>query len=277
MTPQGSCFHCGEPLPPGSVRTVRIDDEDQPVCCPGCAAVATLIAESGLSGFYRYRSGPAPTPTGDAPDEWSAYDRDAVQSAFVQDADNGQREAVLLIEGLYCAACAWLIEHILTPIDGVQSVEVNPATGRALLRWDPERVALSTLFRRMSEIGYRPHPVDEEGAEPLAIRERRAALRRLGVAGLGTVGAGTLQLLQTHYEMVAQRGGRPVLVTAVAARDRRKDRGVDLSGVRWFEDPVALARDPEIDVLIELIGGAEGPAGVMQGPFVIHRGGCVSV
>ena len=185
MTPQGSCFHCGEPLPPGSVRTVRIDDEDQPVCCPGCAAVATLIAESGLSGFYRYRSGPAPTPTGDAPDEWSAYDRDAVQSAFVQDADNGQREAVLLIEGLYCAACAWLIEHILTPIDGVQSVEVNPATGRALLRWDPERVALSTLFRRMSEIGYRPHPVDEEGAEPLAIRERRAALRRLGVAGLG--------------------------------------------------------------------------------------------
>jgi len=83
---------------------------------------------------------------------------------------------------------------------------------------------------------------------------------RIGVAGLGTVGAGTLQLLQTHYEMVAQRGGRPVLVTAVAARDRRKDRGVDLSGVRWFEDPVALARDPEIDVLIELIGGAEGPA-----------------
>ncbi len=83
---------------------------------------------------------------------------------------------------------------------------------------------------------------------------------RIGVAGLGTVGAGTLQLLQTHYDMIAQRGGRPVLVTAVAARDRRKDRGVDLSGVRWFEDPVALARDPGIDVLIELIGGADGPA-----------------
>ena len=83
---------------------------------------------------------------------------------------------------------------------------------------------------------------------------------RIGVAGLGTVGAGTLQLLQTHYEMIAQRGGRPLLVTAVAARDRRKDRGVDLSGVRWFEDPVALARDPEIDVVIELIGGANGVA-----------------
>ncbi len=185
MTRTGSCFHCGDPLPSGTVRSVRIDGADRPVCCPGCAAVATLIAESGLSGFYRYRSGPAPTPVADDPDEWTVYDRDAVQRTFVQDTGNGEREAVLLIEGLYCAACAWLIEHILTPIDGVRSVEVNPATGRALLRWDPERVALSTLFRRMSEIGYRPHPVDDEGAEPLAIRERRAGLRRLGVAGLG--------------------------------------------------------------------------------------------
>ena len=83
---------------------------------------------------------------------------------------------------------------------------------------------------------------------------------RIGVAGLGTVGAGTLRLLQTHYDMIAQRGGRPILVTAVSARDRRKDRGVDLSGVRWFEDPVALARDPGVDVLIELIGGSEGIA-----------------
>lgn len=83
---------------------------------------------------------------------------------------------------------------------------------------------------------------------------------RIGVAGLGTVGAGTLQLLQTHYDMISQRGGRPLLVTAVSARDRRKDRGLDLSGVRWFEDPVALARDPDVDVLIELIGGDSGVA-----------------
>jgi homoserine dehydrogenase len=83
---------------------------------------------------------------------------------------------------------------------------------------------------------------------------------RIGVAGLGTVGGGTLSLLQTHYEMIAQRGGRPILVTAVSARDRHKDRGIDLAGVRWFEDPVAMARDPQVDVLIELIGGSEGIA-----------------
>ena len=83
---------------------------------------------------------------------------------------------------------------------------------------------------------------------------------RIGVAGLGTVGAGTLQLLERHYELIAQRCGRPILVTAVSARDRRKERGLALDAVRWFEDAVAMASDPEIDVVIELIGGAEGVA-----------------
>ena len=83
---------------------------------------------------------------------------------------------------------------------------------------------------------------------------------RIGIAGLGTVGTGTLQLLQAHGELIAERCGRPILVSAVSARDRRKDRGLDLSAVRWFEDALALAADPEIDVVIELIGGADGIA-----------------
>ncbi len=185
MPATGHCFHCDEPLPPGRAQTVRIDGEERPVCCPGCAAVARLIADSGLTDFYRYRDGPAPTPAASAPDEWNAYDRDAVQQGFVRDLGAGRREAVILVEGLYCAACAWLIEHVLGPLEGVESVEVNPATGRALLRWDAARVALSTIFRRVADAGYRPHPLGADEADPVAARERRAALRRLGVAGLG--------------------------------------------------------------------------------------------
>ena len=83
---------------------------------------------------------------------------------------------------------------------------------------------------------------------------------RVAVAGLGTVGAGTLKLLEAHGELIAARCGRPILVSAVSARDRRKDRGVDLAGVRWFEDAVVMAADPEIDVVLELIGGAEATA-----------------
>ncbi|MDQ1079729.1 homoserine dehydrogenase [Pseudoroseomonas cervicalis] len=82
----------------------------------------------------------------------------------------------------------------------------------------------------------------------------------VAVAGLGTVGAGLLALLRDNAELIAARAGRPVVVTAVSARDRNRDRGVSLEGLRWYEDPVALAADPKVDVVVELIGGSEGPA-----------------
>jgi homoserine dehydrogenase len=87
-----------------------------------------------------------------------------------------------------------------------------------------------------------------------------AAPLRIGIAGLGTVGAGTLKLLVANAELLERRTGRRIVVSAVSARERRRDRGVDLSGVRWFSDAVALASDPELDVVVELIGGAEGTA-----------------
>ncbi len=83
---------------------------------------------------------------------------------------------------------------------------------------------------------------------------------KIAVAGLGTVGAGTLKLLQDQAELLAERGGRRIVVTAVSARDRRRDRGVELSAARWYEDATAMAADPEIDVVVELIGGADGIA-----------------
>ena len=82
----------------------------------------------------------------------------------------------------------------------------------------------------------------------------------IGVAGLGTVGAGVLRLLRDNADLVAARAGRPIAVTAVSARDRTRERGVPTSGLRWYDDPVALALDPALDVVVELMGGAEGPA-----------------
>lgn len=83
---------------------------------------------------------------------------------------------------------------------------------------------------------------------------------KLGIAGLGTVGAGVLRLLRDQAPLIAARAGRPVVVQAVSARRKRADRGVDLSGLAWHDDPVALAQDPAVDVVVELIGGAEGAA-----------------
>ena len=83
---------------------------------------------------------------------------------------------------------------------------------------------------------------------------------KIAVAGLGTVGGGTVQLLQRQAELLSVRAGREIVVAAVSARDRHRDRGIDLSGARWCEDALALAAIPEIDVVVELIGGADGVA-----------------
>src|SRR3954463_3106968 len=83
---------------------------------------------------------------------------------------------------------------------------------------------------------------------------------KIAVAGLGTVGAATVQLLERQAEPVGLRAGRRIIVVAVSARDRRRDRGVDLSAVRWYEDAAAMAADPEVDAVVELIGGADGVA-----------------
>jgi homoserine dehydrogenase len=83
---------------------------------------------------------------------------------------------------------------------------------------------------------------------------------RIGVAGLGTVGGGLVRLLATHRDLLARRCGRRIDLVAVSARDRSRDRGVDLSGVRWHDDARALAAAPDLDVVVELIGGADGIA-----------------
>ncbi len=83
---------------------------------------------------------------------------------------------------------------------------------------------------------------------------------RLGIAGLGTVGRGVVKILRQKAELLARRAGRPITITAVSARNRDADRGVNISHYDWEDDPVALARRADVDVFVELIGGSDGPA-----------------
>ncbi len=87
-----------------------------------------------------------------------------------------------------------------------------------------------------------------------------AAPLRLGIAGLGTVGIGVVKIIQRHADLIAARAGRPVIITAVCARDRSKNRDADLSGYAWETDAVALAQRADIDVFVEVMGGSEGAA-----------------
>jgi homoserine dehydrogenase len=88
---------------------------------------------------------------------------------------------------------------------------------------------------------------------------------RIGLAGLGTVGAGVVKILQAHGDAIAARAGRPVEIAAISARSRHRDRGVDLSAYAWEDDPVALARRADVDLVIEVMGGEDGPARATAG------------
>ncbi|MET1754045.1 homoserine dehydrogenase [Novosphingobium sp. RD2P27] len=82
----------------------------------------------------------------------------------------------------------------------------------------------------------------------------------IALAGLGTVGSGVVRLIETNAELIARRARRPIRIAAVSARDRSKDRGVDLSRYQWLDDPAEMALRPEIDVVVEMVGGSDGPA-----------------
>ncbi|MEF3048522.1 homoserine dehydrogenase [Pseudotabrizicola sp. L79] len=83
---------------------------------------------------------------------------------------------------------------------------------------------------------------------------------RIGLAGLGTVGIGVVKIVQRHADLIAARTGRAVVITAVSARDKTKNRDADLSGYAWETDPVDLARRDDVDVFVEVMGGHDGPA-----------------
>ncbi|WP_422344750.1 homoserine dehydrogenase [Parasphingorhabdus sp.] len=93
---------------------------------------------------------------------------------------------------------------------------------------------------------------------------------RIALAGLGTVGSGVIRLVNENGAMIAQRAGRPIEIVAVTARDRNRDRGVDLSAYRWVDDMNDLATDPEVDCVVEMIGGSDGPAYNLTRNSLLH-------
>jgi homoserine dehydrogenase len=93
---------------------------------------------------------------------------------------------------------------------------------------------------------------------------------RVALAGLGTVGGGVIKLLEANRDLITRRASRPIEIVAVSARDRGRDRGVDLSGLAWSDDPVALASQDGVDVVVELIGGADGPALALAQASIAH-------
>ena len=216
------CFHCGEPVPTTLELSVTIDGEPRAMCCQGCCAVASLIAGSGLESFYRQRTNYNERPAADEPsqrEQYAVYDDPALAATFSTTDNEGQVEASLLLGGISCAACTWLIEHSLTRLAGVSRALVNLQQSRLDIAFDPAQVSLSAIFSHIDDLGYRPRPYHTDAARQQSQQQYRADLRRLAVAGLGmmqvgmfaiALHAGDIQGMEANYQALLRWVSLPV-------------------------------------------------------------------
>ncbi len=199
-----ACFHCGLPL---GVQTwkVVVDGAARNTCCLGCQAVAGLIAGQGLGSYYRNRSAFAPTAAGDiVTPAFLEFDLPEVQAGYVYAVDVEQVEAALLIEGVTCAACLWLIEQRLLRVEGIRAATMHYGANRLRVRWHTSRVKLSAILAAIAALGYHAQLYDSGRSESMLARERRTLLWRLFVAAFGM-----MQVMMYAFPVYIAEGGMP--------------------------------------------------------------------
>jgi Cu2+-exporting ATPase len=182
-----TCWHCGEPLP-AAPPVARVDGVEHAVCCQGCRAAAEWIDQLGLRDYYRLRSEPAarPDPSLHSAALWADTEL-ARHSLRTQ--NDGNSEVCLLLDGLRCSACVWLIERGLSGLPGLRRANINAAAQRAQVVFDPRQTSLAQILERIEQIGYRALPLDAQALDDARKRESRGALKRLLVAGFGSMQA----------------------------------------------------------------------------------------
>lgn len=183
------CFHCGEIVPPGLDLSVTIQGNSEPMCCIGCQAVAEAIVANNLDDYYRFRTEKGNRINADIPQQLQVnqfVDDQQLQAEFTFESD-GYQETILSIEGMSCAACAWLIEKQLSPQVGIVKAQVNATTQRATVSWDKEQIKLSEIIAAIARIGYSALPFKANTTEIRNNQQSKAFIRRLGVSGILTM------------------------------------------------------------------------------------------
>lgn len=177
------CFHCGLEIAPDAVFSSNLDGVSRDFCCFACQSVCEAIFQAGLQGYYqRTPEGVLLAPPPLPPRDIEMYDLDEVQQDFIH--TQGELcDAHLLVDGIHCAACVWLIERSMMRLPGVESANVNLAGKRLHLRWDKNRLKLSSVIQALAKVGYSGVPYDPEAAEGAMKKSNRAMLFRLFFAG----------------------------------------------------------------------------------------------
>lgn len=178
------CYHCHEPIPAGVVINVSIQDQSQPMCCHGCATVATLLTNSGLEDFYAIRTAAAVRPQLRSETWWQAFDDPALIQQVAESKNGVTYTLPINVDNLRCAACVWLLESCLGKLNGVEHIVINYATGQGQLSWRSDAIRLSNILLQADKLGYPMQPAVLEATNIHRDLQRRS-LRRMLVAALG--------------------------------------------------------------------------------------------
>ncbi|HED34888.1 MAG TPA: heavy metal translocating P-type ATPase [Gammaproteobacteria bacterium] len=184
------CFHCGLPVDNNNRVIKDIQKKSREFCCHGCSSVCEMIYDSDLQGFYqRTPDGQLLAPPPEPPQEIEFYDIDEVQSEFVQgiNADSTTltaqpRNMHLIVEGIHCSACIWLIERSLSRLPGILDVKANLASKQLFISWDNAQTKISTVIKHLGKIGYAAIPFNPESADGVIKKHNRALLLRMAFA-----------------------------------------------------------------------------------------------
>ncbi len=177
------CYHCGLPVATISSFYTELASEKRTFCCLGCQAACAAIYGAGLQKFYqKIPEDKALAPPPPLPSELASYDLDEVQSDYIT-AHNQYRTINLIIDGIHCAACVWLIEKVLLKEKGVVAADVNLTAKRLRLKWDNNNTALSHIISALAQIGYVATPFNPEEVEGALAKKHRYLLYRMAFAG----------------------------------------------------------------------------------------------
>ncbi|MBF0309400.1 MAG: heavy metal translocating P-type ATPase [Magnetococcales bacterium] len=187
------CFHCGLPIPPGFRLEAEEGGKGHRFCCHGCLGAYELIRGAGLQAYYARRDGGgmAMVPAEVELASLAAWDDVTWQESFVHTVGEN-REALLMLGGIHCAACIWLNEQALTRLDGVLEARVNYATQQLRVVWNPQKLTLSAIVRLIRRLGYRVEPFEARQVAQQLAREQRVRLFRLALTGFG---AGNIMMI----------------------------------------------------------------------------------
>ncbi len=189
------CYHCELPIKGTPPFFATINDEPKPMCCAGCKAVAEMIADSGLTKYYDYRTDAAVRPDAvselipeELRQEMHFYDHPDIASQFIFTSTTKEgkvlHEAYLILDNIVCAACVWLLEHAIKSMPGVERFDINLTTHRAHLSFDPEKIKISEVLIEILNLGFQGTPYDEQVQQKKLKKEWRSLLIDFGIAAL---------------------------------------------------------------------------------------------